>query len=94
MDVARFSRRLPPRAVIVFNVPNRGLDHLLPRSNQRSLAAQPPFDPDFNSRSRGLIRRGFVAADNLQSWKARILPALALAKTNDTDDIQRVFDTY
>jgi L-asparaginase len=45
-------------------------------------------------RSPGLKRRGFVAADNLQPWKARILLALALAKTNDADEIQRMFDTY
>jgi L-asparaginase len=45
-------------------------------------------------RSPGLIKRGFVAADNLQPWKARILLSLALAKTNDATDIQRMFDTY
>jgi L-asparaginase len=45
-------------------------------------------------RSPTLAKRGFVAADNLQPWKARILLALALAKTTDTDDIQRMFDTY
>lgn len=45
-------------------------------------------------RSPGLKRRGFVAADNLQPWKARILLALALTKTNDADEIQRMFDTY
>ena len=45
-------------------------------------------------RSPGLARRGFVAADNLQPWKARILLALALAKTDDAADIQRMFDTY
>ena len=45
-------------------------------------------------RSPGLAKRGFVAADNLQPWKARILLSLALAKTNDADDIQRMFDTY
>jgi L-asparaginase len=45
-------------------------------------------------RSPGLAKRGFVAADNLQPWKARILLSLALAKTNDADEIQRMFDTY
>jgi len=45
-------------------------------------------------RSPGLAKRGFVAADNLQPWKARILLSLALAKTNDAADIQRMFDTY
>jgi len=45
-------------------------------------------------RSPGLAKRGFVAADNLQPWKARILLALALAKTNDADEVQRMFDTY
>ena len=45
-------------------------------------------------RSPGLAKRGFVAADNLQPWKARVLLSLALAKTSDADDIQRMFDTY
>jgi L-asparaginase len=45
-------------------------------------------------RSPDLKRRGFVAGDNLPPWKARILLALALSKTNDADDIQRMFDTY
>jgi L-asparaginase len=45
-------------------------------------------------RSPGLKKRGFVAADNLQPWKARILLSLALAKTSEPDDIQRMFDTY
>src|ERR671936_1757639 len=45
-------------------------------------------------RSPGLKRKRFVASDNLQPWKARILLALALAKTSDADDIQRMFDTY
>jgi L-asparaginase len=45
-------------------------------------------------RSPGLAKRGFIAADNLQPWKARILLLLALAKTNDAADIQRMFDTY
>jgi L-asparaginase len=45
-------------------------------------------------RSPGLARRGFVAGDNLQPWKARILMSLALTRTRDPDDIQRMFDTY
>jgi L-asparaginase len=46
------------------------------------------------ARSPGLARRGFVAGDNLPPWKARILLSLALTKTQDLDDIQRMFDTY
>src|SRR4029079_14920578 len=38
-----------------------------------------------------LKRRGFVAGDNLPPWKARILLSLALSKTNDADEIQRMF---
>ena len=45
-------------------------------------------------RSPGLAKRGFVAGDNLQPWKARALLALALAKTSNADEIQRMFDTY
>jgi L-asparaginase len=45
-------------------------------------------------RSPGLAKRGFIAADNLQPWKARLLLALALTKTNNADEIQRMFDTY
>lgn len=45
-------------------------------------------------RSPGLARRGFVAGDNLQPWKARILMSLALTRTQDPNDIQRMFDTY
>jgi L-asparaginase len=45
-------------------------------------------------RSPGLAKRGFVAGDNLQPWKARVLLALALTKTNDAEEIQRMFDTY
>jgi L-asparaginase len=45
-------------------------------------------------RSPGLAKRGFVAGDNLQPWKARVLLALALTKTGDADEIQRMFDTY
>ena len=45
-------------------------------------------------RSPGLVRRGFVAGDNLQPWKARVLMSLALTRTQDPTDIQRMFDTY
>jgi L-asparaginase len=45
-------------------------------------------------RSPGLRKRGFVAGDNLQPWKARLLLSLALTKTTDADEIQRIFDTY
>ncbi len=45
-------------------------------------------------RSPGLVRRGLVASDNLQPWKARLLLALALTVTNNPDEIQRIFDTY
>ena len=34
-------------------------------------------------RSPGLRRKGFVASDNLQPWKARILLSLGLSKTTD-----------
>jgi L-asparaginase len=44
-------------------------------------------------RSPGLERRGIVAADNLQPWKARILLALALTQTADAEAIQTLFDT-
>jgi len=45
-------------------------------------------------RSPSLSKRGFVAADNLPPWKARILLSLALTRTSDAEDIQRMFDTY
>lgn len=35
-----------------------------------------------------------VAADNLSAQKAAVLLSLALTKTNDPDDIQRMFDEY
>jgi L-asparaginase len=46
------------------------------------------------ARGPALIKRGFVAADNLQPWKARTLLAVALTVTTDPDAIQRMFDTY
>ncbi len=37
---------------------------------------------------------GFIAADNLSPHKARILLQLALTKTINPDEIQRMFDEY
>jgi L-asparaginase len=45
-------------------------------------------------RSPGLKKRGWIASDNLQPWKARILLRLALARTDDADEVQRMFDSY
>lgn len=45
-------------------------------------------------RSPFLRKRGFVAGDNLQPWKARVLLALALTQTRDPDDIQSIFDNH
>jgi len=45
-------------------------------------------------RSPGLIRRGIVATDNLQPWKARVLLSLALTKSQNPDEIQRMIDMY
>lgn len=41
-----------------------------------------------------IIDAGFIRADNLNPQKARILLALALTKTRDSDEIQRIFDQY
>lgn len=41
-----------------------------------------------------LQRRGFVAAGDLQPWKARLLLALALTVTSDPARIQQMFDRY
>ena len=38
--------------------------------------------------------RGFVAADNLNPQKARVLAMLALTRTDDPVEIQRMFDEY
>lgn len=45
-------------------------------------------------RSPGLRKRGWVATDNLVPWKAKVLLALALTKTQDPDEIQELFDTH
>ena len=44
--------------------------------------------------ARTLAERDFVAADNLQPWKARVLLALALTRSSDPAEIQRMFDVY
>ena len=41
-----------------------------------------------------LRERGFVAADNLSPQKARVLAMLALTRTDDPAEVQRMFDTY
>jgi len=41
-----------------------------------------------------IIDAGFLRADNLNPQKARILLAFALTKTNDSAEIQRMFDQY
>jgi L-asparaginase len=46
------------------------------------------------TRGESLRQRGWVAADNLQPWKAKILLALGLTVTRDPDALQRIFDEY
>ena len=44
---------------------------------------------------RAVLReRGFVAADNLNPQKARVLVMLALTSTDDVAEVQRIFDEY
>jgi L-asparaginase len=44
---------------------------------------------------RDILReRGFVVADNLNPQKARVLAMLALTRTDDPDEVQRMFDEY
>ena len=44
---------------------------------------------------RAVLReRGFVVADNLLPQKARILAMLALTRTEDPVEVQRMFDQY
>jgi L-asparaginase len=45
-------------------------------------------------RTPGMRERRWVAAGDLQPWKARVLLRLALTKTTDPDQIQGWFDTY
>jgi len=46
------------------------------------------------ARSPKMRARSLVTADNLLPWKARILLALALTRTQDVEDIQRMFEEY
>jgi L-asparaginase len=46
------------------------------------------------ARSPLLKKRGFVTADSLQPWKARILLALALTQTDDPEHIQSFFESH
>jgi L-asparaginase len=41
-----------------------------------------------------LRERGFVVADNLNPQKARVLAMLALTRTDDPAEVQRIFDQY
>lgn len=45
-------------------------------------------------RGPSTIAKGWVAGDNLQPWKARVLLSLALTKTSEPDEIQELFDAY
>jgi L-asparaginase len=45
-------------------------------------------------RSQKMTEAGILSADNLNPQKARILLALALAKTSDPAEIARMFATY
>ena len=45
-------------------------------------------------RTPGMRERGWVAAGDLQPWKARVLLRLALTKTSDPETIQGWFDTF
>ena len=46
------------------------------------------------SRNDKYDQYGFVASDNLNIQKSRILLSLALLKTTDPDEIRRMFATY
>jgi L-asparaginase len=41
-----------------------------------------------------LRRQDLVVADNLTPQKARVLAMLALTRTNDPGEVQRMFDEY
>ncbi len=41
-----------------------------------------------------LKEKGYIAAGNLVPWKARVLLALALTRSRQPAELQRIFDTY
>ena len=45
-------------------------------------------------RRASMKRDGIVSADNLNPQKARVLAMLALTRTDDPEEMQRMFDTY
>jgi L-asparaginase len=45
-------------------------------------------------RTRRFAEQGYITADNLSPKKARILLMLALTRTRDSEDIQRMMLTY
>ena len=45
-------------------------------------------------RRASMKRDGIVSADNLNPQKARVLAMLALTRTSDPEEVQRMFDTY
>jgi L-asparaginase len=45
-------------------------------------------------RGNNWYESGMVVADNLNPQKAALLLTLALTKTSNVDDIQRMFDEY
>ena len=45
-------------------------------------------------RRTSMRQAGLIAADNLNPQKARVLAMLALTRTSDPEDMQRMFDTY
>jgi len=44
--------------------------------------------------SERVAGRGLITADNLNAQKARVLLRLALTKTTDAKEIQRIFNEY
>lgn len=59
---------------------------IIVRSNRTGTGRVPPRD-DYDA-------MGMIAADNLNPQKARVLLMLALTKTSDPKQIQRIFDEY
>ena len=45
-------------------------------------------------RSPGLVRKGWIGADNLVPWKAKLLLQLGLTVTRDADALQKMYEQY